>query len=134
MTSSMGALTIDPSTSTALSVTVSLPNGRDTNALYPATHLQISYSYSPMSCQIFSPKVITSNDLIRCDSDPSLYSIEIPDSEVPRIKYPAAGDSHVAEVHVHAWKGEKNLGSWRLGQIERPALVGRNPLGNTVMV
>lgn len=116
-----------PSVASAISplcFTVSLSSARDTNPLYPASHLQLSYFYES-SGEIFIPNVITSKDLVNVgtEAEPNLYEIQAPAEEIPRAKV-NDGTTSTAEVRVYAWKGEKLLGKWVVGQVESLGLEG----------
>lgn len=112
---------------TPLSFTVSLSSPRETDPLYPATHLQLAYNYKGTG-EIFVPSFITAKDLIKSstDEEPNLYTIQVPPNDIPRAKVSSGGTS-TAEVTVYAWRGEKLLGQWDVGRIERLGIVGLKP-------
>lgn len=107
-----------------LCFTVSLPSSRDTDPLYPATHLQLSYHFEG-SGEVFIPDVITSRDLLKSGSqdEPHLYEVQTPADKVPRAKVNEGAPS-AAEVYVYAWRGEKLLGKWNAGRVEGLGIVG----------
>lgn len=107
-----------------LKFTVSLPSARDKDALYPATHLQLSYTYEG-SGEVFVPSVIKSEDLVKSDTDeePNVYVVEAPADEVPRAKV-NEGTTSDGIVTVYAWRREKLLGKWTVGRIEKLGFVG----------
>lgn len=113
-----------------LCFTVSLPSGRDTDPLYPATHLQLTYNFEGTG-EIFIPDVVTSRDLIKSadDTEPNLYEVRTPADKVPRAKVNEGAPS-AAEVSAYAWRGEKLLGKWTVGRVEGLGIVGlkSNPL------
>lgn len=107
-----------------LCFTVSLPSARKTNPLFPAGHLQLVYHWEDTG-DVFVPRVLTSKDLddVSTEAEPNLYSVQIPPSEIARAKV-NHGTTSTADVQVHAWKREKLLGKWHLGQIEGLGFVG----------
>lgn len=107
-----------------LCFTVSLPSARDTDPLYPATHLQLSYNFEGTG-NVFIPDVITSRDLAESASgaETSLYEVQTPADKVPRAKVNEGAPS-TAEICVYAWRGEKLLGKWTVGQVEGLGIVG----------
>lgn len=116
-----------PSTAAAtlpLRFTVSLPTARETDSLYPATHLQLSYNFEG-SGEVFIPDVITSKDLTKSESEaePNLYEVETPAQNVPRPKVNEGAPS-AAEVFLYAWRGEKLLGKWTVGRVEGLGIEG----------
>lgn len=106
-----------------LTFTIALPS-RGADPLYPATYLQLSYTFEDTS-EIFVPNIITARDLTRPgpDAEPGVYVCTVPTNEVPRmrVKQQTTGD---ADVTVHAWQGEKFLGKWMVGKVEGLGLVG----------
>lgn len=92
--------------------------------LSPATHLQLSYKYLGTG-EVFIPNVITGNDLTPGD-EPGVWTVQAPALEIPRAKV-NTGATTAAELKVHAWKGEKLLGSWSVGTIENLGIVGMKP-------
>ncbi|KAL1880071.1 hypothetical protein Daus18300_001434 [Diaporthe australafricana] len=124
-----------------LCFTVSLPCARDTDPLYPATHVQLTYKFEGTG-EIFIPNVITSRDLEKASSieveaeaevggqaGENVYVVQAPQQEVPRPKVNEGAPS-AAEVSAYAWRGEKLLGKWSVGRIEGLGIVGlkSNPL------
>ena len=107
-----------------LCFTLSLPAARGSDALYPATHLQLSYNFEGTG-EVFIPDVITSRDLVKSDSEaePNLYDVETPAHNVPRPKVNEGAPS-AAEVFVYAWRGEKLLGKWTVGRVEGLGIEG----------
>lgn len=107
-----------------LCFTVSLPSARDTDPLYPATRLQLSYNFEG-SGEVFIPDAITYRDLVKSgdEAEPNLYEVRAPADQVPRAKVNDGAPSE-AEVYVYAWRGEKLLGKWTVGRIEGLGIVG----------
>lgn len=107
-----------------LCFTVLLPSARDTDPLYPATHLQLSYNFEG-SGEVFIPDVISSRDLRKhgSEAEPNLYEVQTPADKVPRAKVNEGAPS-AAEVCVYAWRGEKLLGKWTVGRVEGLGIVG----------
>lgn len=112
-----------PATS-PLYFTLALPNARDNNPLYPASHLHLSFLYEG-SGEILNPDPITSKDLVKSatETEPNLYDVQVHPDDLPRAKV-NQGTTSTAEVIIYAWKGEKLLGKWDLGRIENLGLVG----------
>ena len=81
--------------------------------------------------QIFLPRVLTGEDFDPVgeggDGDGSdggtLYTAQVAADEVPRVKV-NEGASTTATISLFAWKGEKLLGKWDIGQIEGLGLTG----------
>ncbi|OAA31977.1 hypothetical protein AAL_01309 [Moelleriella libera RCEF 2490] len=96
-----------------LRLTVRLPSALDTDLLYPATHLQLSYAFSA-GTEIFAPAAITSRDIMQSGGE---YLIQSPPGDIPRAKV-KTGMTSAAGVRVHAWRGDKLLGTWVVGRIE----------------
>lgn len=116
-----------PSAAAATSLlrfTVSLPAACETDSLYPATYLQLSYNFEG-SGEVFILDVITSKDLAKLDSEaePNLYEIETPARNVPRPKVNEGAPS-AAEVFVYAWRGERLLGKWTVGRVQGLGIEG----------
>lgn len=107
-----------------LCFTVSLASSRDSDPLYPATHLQLSYNFEG-SGEVFIPGVIASRDLVGSGGGdgPNLYEVQTPADQVPRAKVNEGAPS-AAEVYVYAWRGEKLLGKWNVGRVEGLGIVG----------
>ncbi|KAH8667034.1 hypothetical protein BX600DRAFT_463055 [Xylariales sp. PMI_506] len=105
--------------------TLSLPSARDKDPLYPATHLQLSYHHEGTG-EVFPSDNITAQDLVKSDADDDdehLYIVQIPPKEIPRAKV-NEGTSSNAEVNVYAWRREKLLGKWKVGEIEKLGFEG----------
>ncbi|KAK2603099.1 hypothetical protein N8I77_009581 [Diaporthe amygdali] len=109
-----------------LSFTISLPSARDTDPLYPATHLQLSYNFEGTG-EVFIPDVIKSQDVkVEASSEAEserLYVVRSPADQIPRAKV-NEGATSAAEVRVYAWRGEKLLGKWSVGRIEGLGIEG----------
>lgn len=108
-----------------LTFIVSLPSARDTDPLYPATHLQLSYKFEGTG-DVFIPDVITSRDLVRSDSEDGtekFYSVQSSANQIPRPKVNEGATSD-AEVFVYAWRREKLLGKWSVGCVQGLGLEG----------
>jgi len=81
--------------------------------------------------QIFLPRVLTGEDFDPLGEEGhghgsdggNLYTAQVAASEVPRVKV-NEGASIKATISLFAWKGEKLLGKWDIGQIERLGLTG----------
>lgn len=106
-----------PTTTTnrPLSIKVNIPSAADNpkNPLSPATHLQLSWSYANGKHEIFMPQLITSETMAVLNLDDGLFEVEVAKGEIPRAK--VGGN---AEIVLYAWKGEKSLGRWRIGEVE----------------
>ncbi|RDW82339.1 hypothetical protein BP6252_03451 [Coleophoma cylindrospora] len=104
--------------------TISLPSARANDPLYPATHLQLTYTFEGTG-EIFIPNVITSKDLIEssAEGETNLYNVQVPEGEIPRPKV-NHGTTSTAEVSVYAWRREKLLGKWNVGQVKGLGIVG----------
>ncbi|KAJ6782145.1 hypothetical protein PWT90_07437 [Aphanocladium album] len=108
-----------------LRFTLSLPDARPKNPLYPATHLQLTYFY-PSSGEIYVPNLITPRDVVKADDDEeqsTLYNVEIAPPDIVRVKV-NEGETPDAEVRVNAWRNEKLLGKFTLGIIEGLGIEG----------
>lgn len=114
-----------------LRFTVCLPCARDTDPLYPASHLQLTYKFESTG-EVFIPNVITSRDLVKTSgseaeaegqTEENLYVVQAPAREVPRPKVNEGAPS-AAEVSAYAWRGEKLLGKWSVGRVEGLGIVG----------
>jgi hypothetical protein len=104
--------------------TLHLPNARDTNAMYPASHFQVVFSFAG-SGQMFLPRVITPKDLKSLEGEgmENMYEAQVAADEVPRVKV-NEGETTTASVSLYAWKGEKLLGKFEIGVIEGVGLEG----------
>lgn len=114
-----------------LTFIISLPCARDTDPLYPATHLQLTYNFEGTG-EVFIPDVITSRDLVDSCSEgetEKLYRAQAAPAQIPRPKVNegATGD---AEVFLYAWRREKLLGKWSVGCVQGLGIEGlkSNPL------
>lgn len=103
---------------------ISLPSARTNDPLYPATHLQLAYNFEGTG-EVFLPKVITSKDLIGSsdEAETNLYSVQVSSEDIPRAKV-NHGTTNTADVIVYAWRREKLLGKWNVGQVEGLGIVG----------
>ena len=82
---------------------------------YPATGLQVSLENNDQS--IFLER-LTSRDIITDESNPGVLSFRIPKAEVPRFNRRNRDPlNSTTAVKVHAWQGEKWLGSWDVGTL-----------------
>ncbi|KAK8917264.1 hypothetical protein VCV18_009722 [Metarhizium anisopliae] len=107
---------LDPSRRHDLRVgfTMSANTGRD--PIFPATCLQVSYKFG-RSREIFG-QVFTARDVVSDESDGGVYYIGVPSKNVPVAR--AASEEHLdVEVSLHAWKDQKYLNSWIIGEIQR---------------
>ncbi len=85
-----------------LGFSISLPSCRETNPPYPATHLQLAYSFEGTG-DIFTPSFITSKDLVKSstEEEPNLYTVEISPDNIPRPKVVHEA-TRAADVNVYA--------------------------------
>jgi hypothetical protein len=104
--------------------TISLPSARANDPLYPATHLQLCYSFEGTG-EVFIPNSITSKDLIKSSAkgETNLYSVQVSSGDIPRTKV-SHGMTTTAEVSVYAWRREKLLGKWNVGRVESLGITG----------
>ena len=109
-----------------LAFSVSLPSARDKNPLFPATHLQMTYSFEGTG-EIFMTTLITSKDLVKldtgADAESTLFQVRIDPKDIPRpkVNHETTTDAH---VRVYAWKREKLLGKWDVGDVEGLGISG----------
>lgn len=103
---------------------ISLPSARDNDPLYPATHLQLTYSFEGTG-EIFIPNVITSKDLIEssAEGETNVYNVQVSSGDIPRTKVNHEMTT-TAEVSVYAWRREKLLGKWNVGRVEGLGITG----------
>lgn len=103
---------------------MALPAARDSNPLYPATHLQLSFKFDGTG-EVFIPDFVTPGDLARADREAlsNLYEVELSANNVPRPKV-NEGASSAAEIFVYAWRGERLLGKWTVGRVEGLGIEG----------
>ncbi|KAF5138126.1 hypothetical protein E5D57_001906 [Metarhizium anisopliae] len=63
-------------------------------------------------------QVFTARDVVSDESDGGVYYIGVPSKNVPVAR--AASEEHLdVEVSLHAWKDQKCLNSWIIGEIQR---------------
>ncbi|QLI71881.1 uncharacterized protein G6M90_00g091340 [Metarhizium brunneum] len=66
----------------------------------------------------FTTSVFTARDVVSDGSDGGVYHIGVPSKNVPVAR--AASEEHLdVEVSLHAWKDQKYLNSWIIGDIQR---------------
>ena len=104
-----------------------LPCARESDFLYPATHLQFSYHYEGTGESI-GADLITSREVVRGPSDEKVqdhfvYHVEVPPTSILRVKV-NHGETPDADMRVRAWKNEKLLGMWTIGRIPGLGLEG----------
>ncbi|KAF2164000.1 hypothetical protein M409DRAFT_25773 [Zasmidium cellare ATCC 36951] len=104
-----------PTSPTPLSIKLTLPSAQqpNKNALHPATHLQLAYTYTEDRQEIFNPKPITSADLVLLDAEEGLYELDVAKGEIPKAK-----SGGTAEVVLYALAREEVLGRWSVGEVE----------------
>ena len=100
-----------------LDVAFRLPSGGARDSIYPATGLQVSVCDTARDMEVFLERA-TSRNVVVHGADATLRSLRIPESEVPRMYHAAAAS---LTVKLHAWRGEKWLGTWELGTLEQEA-------------
>jgi hypothetical protein len=101
---------------TPLRFTLYLPNAKLTNLLFPASHLQVVFTFQGTG-SMFLPRFIASADLEPIEGEENLYEAKVAGGEVPRVKV-NEGQTTDATVSVNAWKGEKLLGKFEVGGID----------------
>lgn len=106
---------------TSLRFTILLPGARSNNPIHPATHLQMQYCYGGNS-GVFVPDVIKPDRLVQLEEENS-FEVEIDPKDIPRCKVDE-GNTSAASVIVYVWKGEKLLGQWAVGEIDRLGFEG----------
>lgn len=96
------------------------------NPLYPASHLQLAYHYEGTG-ETLVPNFITSENLVKSteanEEEPNLFEVEVAPEDILRFKV-NEGQTTTASLKVRAWRREKLLGEWTVGQIERLGFVG----------
>ncbi|KAK2594564.1 hypothetical protein QQS21_007736 [Conoideocrella luteorostrata] len=85
------------------------------NPIFPATYLQLSYRFGD-SQEIFG-EIFTPRDIVGDASGNGTYHVGVPFKDVPIAKVNSEADLD-AEVKLHAWKDEKYLDSWVVGEIK----------------
>ncbi len=98
-------------------------NNSAASAIYPATGLQLSFAnngHEPFMGRLTARDVeILEGDDATSSSgsagEPRLCSFRIPSGEIPRFAFEGAGPE--TEVRLHAWRGEKWLGTWPVGKL-----------------
>lgn len=104
-----------------LRFTIVLPGARSNNPLWPATHLQMQYRYGS-NTGVFVPNIIGPDRLVQLEEANS-FEVEIDPKDIPRCKVDD-GNTSTVSVIVYAWKGEKLLGQWPVGEVERLGFEG----------
>ena len=100
-----------------LDVAFRLPSSGGRDPIFPATGLQVSVCDNDNDMEVFLERA-TSRDVVVYGADATLRSLRIPESEVPRMYHSSAAS---LTVKLHAWRGEKWLGTWELGTLEQEA-------------
>ncbi len=120
----MASYTIEPVSLTGptasrpvLAITFRVPSPRERDALHPATGLQVSFTDGVVDMFV---ERLTARDVEVVDADDGLCRVVIGQQDLPRARTEAGADF---DVRLHAWKGEKWLGSWDAGKIARPMMV-----------
>lgn len=116
----------DCSPTDSLKVTLSLSCARPKSALYPATHLQLSFFYDGTG-EVYLSRAIYQSDITVADCTDAAglpcYELTVPGIELLRVKV-NEGKTADAQVRAYVWKSEKLLGMWELGTIENLGFVG----------
>jgi len=83
-----------------------------TNPIHPATGLQLSFRAADdteMFLERMAPREVAADESGAC-------SVRVAEGDIPRFSRP---DRTEVDVILHAWKGEKHLGSWEVGKFSR---------------
>lgn len=111
---------LGPSASASyLQVSFRLPGSSVRHAddlLHPASGLQLSFENGDH--EAFTER-LTTRDVLVSDTDSGLYSIRVPETDIPKFQARGAGPTTAGTtIKLHAWQGEKLLGSWNVGDLE----------------
>ncbi|EOO01615.1 hypothetical protein UCRPA7_2857 [Phaeoacremonium minimum UCRPA7] len=82
--------------------------------IFPASGLQLSLENNRR--EAFLEERLTARDL---GASGGVCVARVPAGEIPQFRGPEWADQTVV-VKMHAWKGEKWLGSWEVGRMEAP--------------
>ncbi len=95
-------------------------NSNNRSPIHPATALQFSFRNE---CNEVFVERLTPRDIAEDEEDEGLYLVRLPASQIPRFKPHAHAHSQTDfDVFMHAWRGEKLLGSWVVGTIPWTAM------------
>lgn len=78
---------------------------------------------------LYAPDVVTGGDLARVGEGE--YELVVPAKQVPRGKV-NLGATTTAQMHLHAWKGEKLLGKFKVCDVEGLGIAGYKTRPSTV--
>jgi hypothetical protein len=101
-----------------VSFTTSAREGRD--PIFPATYLQVSYKFGNGQ-EIFGD-IFTARDVVSDAPGSGVYHIDVPSKGVPVARVKREEDLD-AEVSLHAWKDQRYLDSWVVGEIKERGLM-----------
>lgn len=105
---------VPPSDRHALKVSFTTSaDGRD--PIFPATYLQVSYKFG--NAQEIFGEIFTTRDIVGDPSGNGVYHVGVPFKDVPIAMVKKEEDLDV-EVSLHAWKDQKYLNSWVVGEIK----------------
>jgi hypothetical protein len=102
---------LPPTSTRPLTVAFTLPSTNAQGTLFPATGLQVSIA------DVFLDRV-TERDVEVTDGSVegiSRCTLRVP--HLPRFRGGSVSTTGQYEVKLHAWKGEKLLGSWKVGDL-----------------
>ena len=112
-----------PSETAPLRVSFKTTSSHQSNPIYPATQLQLSYRQD-CGTEIFRAQTWSVKDIVRSgtsvasddesdgDESNTVYSITC----LPAEKF-AINAAGTLEVRLHAWRREKVIGGWTVGKI-----------------
>ncbi len=100
----------------SLTITFRLPSGTGTNPIHPATGLQLSFAnkdHEPFLERLTPRDVETLGEGEEAAEAGTLCTVTVAAAQMPRFP---DGDADT-EVRLHAWRGERWLGTWAVGTV-----------------
>ncbi len=109
----LSSITLAPTSASSDRLRVSFrTSSRGGDPLYPATGLQFAFHHG--EDEVFAADRLVSRDVAVADDGSCSVLVD----GVPMFRHCSPDSAAQTLVRVHAWQGERHLGSWDVGRIQ----------------